>query len=351
MLKISGQRVNFIIHFLLLVGLFLIFCLPYFFGQIFPPSYWLRVFVSYVIYVSLYFFNIRVLVPRFLFKNRSGWFVLALYLILTMIVFLNHWGNSIFGELPRFAEPVHSKTYSTYSQYVADLGSLLIIGTIIGLGTIITVAQKITSDVFEKKELEKEKISTELSFLKAQINPHFYFNVQHSIYALTATDIEAAREAIYTLSHMMRYVLYDTKHNRTTLFKEIDFVESYTKLMKLRLTKNVQIIIDKPQNLRDVEVAPMLFLPFIENAFKHGISSIHPSYIYLGIDQQIDNLHIEVRNSLFEDSGEIKEESNGIGLANTKRRLDILYPGKYALEVNKDVLKKEFHVDLKLNLK
>jgi two-component system LytT family sensor kinase len=148
----------------------------------------------------------------------------------------------------------------------------------------------------------------------------------------------------------MRYVLYDTKNNMTSLLKEVSFVEDYLKLMELRITKNVQVIFDKPEMLKDINVAPMLFLPFIENAYKHGISSLHPSYIYIGIKQHTAQLHIEVRNSLFENQALDKEESNGIGLANTRRRLDLIYPGRYTLVTNRDEVLQEYYVSLILNL-
>jgi LytS/YehU family sensor histidine kinase len=134
------------------------------------------------------------------------------------------------------------------------------------------------------------------------------------------------------------------------LHKEVAFVEDYLKLMELRLTDKVQVIFDKPLVLHDVEVAPMLFLPFIENAFKHGISSVHPSYIYIGIAQSADSLKIEVRNSLYEDQPGNKEDSNGIGLVNTRRRLDLIYPDKYELTTFPDESQKEFQVVLKLDL-
>jgi len=161
----------------------------------------------------------------------------------------------------------------------------------------------------------------------------------------------ASKDAVYTLSHMMRYVIYETKNDLTDLEKEIKFIEDYIKLMKLRLSDDVQIIFEKQVNLKNHEIAPMLFLPFVENAFKHGISGVHPSYIYVEISQSADELKLEIRNSLFEEQTAQLEDSNGIGIVNTKRRLDLLYPGRYTLSVDRDSNIREFIVNLTFRFK
>jgi LytS/YehU family sensor histidine kinase len=256
-------------------------------------------------------------------------------------------------NLPVMMEKIFAKQrahINFQNDPVVDFSIIIITLVVFGVGIIIAVVQKIQQDQLKVQNSEKEKISSELAFLKAQINPHFFFNILHTIHALTETDTRSAGDSIYTLSHMMRYVLYDTKNDETTLEKEVNFVEDYIKLMQLRLTDQVQIIFDKPNNLRNVKVVPMLFLPFIENAFKHGISSIHPSYIYIGIKQIGRTLNIEVRNSIFIEKAENLEESNGIGLINTQRRLDLIYPGKHQLKVESSQVANEFTVQLNLTL-
>lgn len=146
----------------------------------------------------------------------------------------------------------------------------------------------------------------------------------------------------------MRYVLYETRNDFTTLKKEVTFIEDYIKLMQLRLTEHVQVIFEKPPHLNNVQLAPMLLLPFVENAFKHGISTIHPSYIYISINQNDRFLQIEIRNSVFAEKTGHLEESNGIGLINTQRRLNLLYPMKHELITECDKHTNEFLVKLKL---
>jgi LytS/YehU family sensor histidine kinase len=143
-------------------------------------------------------------------------------------------------------------------------------------------------------------------------------------------------------------VLYETQHGTVLLSQEIAFAQDYIQLMQLRLTDKVTVHLDPPNPLHDVSIAPMLFLPFIENAFKHGVSAVQPSRIDIQIRQEGHKIFVEVKNTLFTDKRAILDESNGIGLANTQRRLDLLYPGKYQLEVTENKEGKEFEVHLEL---
>jgi LytS/YehU family sensor histidine kinase len=237
-------------------------------------------------------------------------------------------------------------------KHKSGINPVIILATllVLGISTTMSVVQKWQKDEVIRQSLERQKISTELSLLKAQINPHFFFNTLHSIYALTMINIETSREALHTLSRMMRYVLYETQSGTTLLSKEIEFLEDYINLMKLRLTEKVTVTFDQPSSLHDVPVAPMLFLPFVENAFKHGISALHPSHIHIAICQQDHTLQLNVRNTILPGKRVVLEESSGIGLSNTRRRLDLLYPGDYTLSVTEKTSENEFQVQLTLNL-
>jgi LytS/YehU family sensor histidine kinase len=220
---------------------------------------------------------------------------------------------------------------------------------VIGSATIIGIGKKLRDEALVREDLEREKLESELSFLKAQVNPHFFFNVLNSIYALTDENTQA-QEAVYNLSRLMRHVLYGTKQQTVLLSKEITFMQDYLQLMELRLTSNVTVTFEKPENIQEAEVMPMLFLPFIENAFKHGVSSIHESYVHISLSHTENALEFNIRNSMFPDQPTDKEESNGIGLVNSKRRLDLIYPKKHELSVLADEQKREFTVNLKLDL-
>jgi sensor histidine kinase YesM len=219
------------------------------------------------------------------------------------------------------------------------------------IGTSITVIQKWQKDKQEREDLEKDKVSSELSFLKAQINPHFFFNTLNNIYALTKVDADEAGKAIHQLSRMMRYLLYETQQGQTMLSQEIAFVKDYIGLMQLRLTDAVKVDFEAPDNLTDRPMAPMLLLPFVENAFKHGVSTTHESHINIVILQRGNLLDFMIKNSIMKDKSISLDTNSGIGLVNTRRRLDLLYPGKYTLANGGLDNGNEYTVHLILDLK
>ncbi len=344
----SFKRLFVSAHFLALACLLAFFCLPFTWPVSFPVQFWIKQGLDYLMWASLLFGNSLIIVPRVLFKGKTGLFVIIVLASIIAALWLDYQFTNLL-RLPVLMEKTfHAKKDNT--AYIGTFINVIIALIIFGISTVIAVVQKIQHDRQREQNLEKEKIASELSFLKTQINPHFFFNVLHTIYALIDTNIQLAKDSVYTLSHMMRYVLYDTKPDMTTLQKEVTFVEDYIKLMQLRLTDQTQVIFDKPGQLKDIPLAPMLLLPFVENAFKHGISTIHPSYIYIGLHQSENVLQIEVRNSIFNEKADNLEESNGIGLINTQRRLNLLYPGKHELTVERNETANEFTVKLKLAL-
>ncbi len=341
-----------LIQLLVLLGLLLLLCQPLAWDIVLPPQFWIKQALIFLFWVILFFLNIRVLVPQLLFRNRIGMFVLVTLAAVTAVMVLSMIADTWLNlpELMQRAfkpfDKVKAHGSGFYINPVLLLATLLVLGT----STSIKTVQKWQKDSEIKQLLEKQRISTELSFLKAQINPHFFFNTLHSIYALTMLTIETAREALHTLSRMMRYVLYDTQAGTTLLSKEIDFLQDYIDLMQLRLTDKVSITFERPSPLHDVPIAPMLFLPFVENAFKHGVSSLLASTIHIAIQQQGQKLQLEVRNTLLPEKRVVLEESSGIGLANTRRRLDLLYPEKYTLEIIEKTPENEYSIHLTLHL-
>jgi two-component system LytT family sensor kinase len=336
---------------LLFFGLLIVQSMPLYLNISFPMEFWLKQIFMYILWIAVFFLTYKIIVPKLLFRGKNGFFFIAICLLILAVLYISSTFDRFLDLDAIFRKHFKlSEKDNFHGALVSNLSEIIITLLIVGAGTVISVAKKLQAETQVRQNLEKEKVSSELSFLKSQINPHFFFNILNSIYALAGTENQPAREAIYNLSHMMRYVLYDTKNNLTTLSKEIGFVEDYLKLMELRITDKVQVIFEKPKSIKEVEVAPMLFLPFIENAYKHGISGIYPSYIYIGIEQSEKFIQIEVRNSIFENQTINKEESNGIGLINTRRRLDLIYPGKYELTTNEDLHQKEYSVILKLQI-
>jgi LytS/YehU family sensor histidine kinase len=198
-----------------------------------------------------------------------------------------------------------------------------------------------------KQKLEQDKTMAELAMLKAQINPHFFFNSLNSIYSLTYTNVEDSRKALHTLSRMMRYLLYSTEGERTTLLKEADFMKDFIALMKLRANSKLTITTDIPEKIIDYPIVPMLLLPLVENAFKHGVHATDKSEIHIKLRQNGTHLEFEVENTFFEKTS--ITDHGGIGLTNTKRRLHLIYPHKHILTCGVDQNGK-YRVNLQITL-
>lgn len=320
----------------------------------FPLQFWIKQGILFCLWLGAFYLNARVWVPKFLFQNRTGWFIIvniATSIAVVLIIFV----VEVWLELPQlmhqaFNSNTTPSSNSTLPPFKLLVGVFMTTLLLLIISTSIAVVQKWQKDTQIRQDLEKQQISSELSFLKAQINPHFFFNTLNNIYALTLIDVALARQALHTLSRMMRYVLYDTQKDITLLSKEIAFLQDYIELMKLRLTDKVNVTFKPPMPLKDVLIAPILFLPFVENAFKHGVSAQQPSCIHITISQQGPELQMEVRNTKFNEERMVLDESNGIGLVNTRRRLDLLYPNKYTLLINEHTAENEYKIHLTLDV-
>jgi len=321
-----------------------------------PYELWLKNAFILALLVISYYLNSLVLVPRFLLKNHTGIYMLIVVGVAAVVVVLNSyidiWLNLhqlLDDAFHKMGPPRHHR-----GNHIFDLSMIVaMIGTsalVLGISTSITTIQKWQTDKQKHQEMEQDKISSELSFLKAQINPHFFFNTLNNIYALTLINADTSRKAIHQLSRMMRYVLYDTQNATTQLSQEIAFIKDYISLMQLRLTDAVTINFNSPATVKDVAIAPMIFLPFVENAFKHGVSATQPSNIDIHITQRDAILELRVFNTIIKEQNNNLEAGSGIGLNNTRRRLDLLYPGKYTLLINEDTAQNTYLVHLVLDL-
>lgn len=317
-----------------------------------PNEFWIRQAILFFFLVGIFYLNSELLVPKLLFHNKIGLFILmvllVVFILMPVIKTIEGWLN--LPELMHKAFHPDSDEPARRGSHWFDFFLLLLSLLVLGVSTSVKVVQKWQEDVQLRQNLEQQKISSELSFLKAQINPHFFFNTLNNIYALTLSDIETARQALHNLSRMMRYVLYETRKDVTFLSQEIAFLQDYIKLMQLRLTDKVKVTFRHPASLNDMSIAPMMFLPFVENAFKHGVSVQSSSCIFINIEQKGNSIHLEVKNTIFNNKSILLEESNGIGLTNTKRRLDLLYPGKHTLLVDEQAPENSFQVNLKMQL-
>lgn len=181
-------------------------------------------------------------------------------------------------------------------------------------------------------QIEKHALERQLQYLKYQVNPHFFMNTLNNIHALVDIDPERAKASIVELSKLMRYVLYEGNNRLTPLSREVQFLRNYVQLMSMRYTGNVSISLDVPEVLPDSMLPPLLLVIFVENAFKHGISYRTKSFVEISLQPHGDRLLFSCRNS----RPEIKHDENmkgGVGLSNVRRRLDLLFPGNYTLDI------------------
>ncbi len=204
----------------------------------------------------------------------------------------------------------------------------------------------------ERMDLQRQNLTSELKYLKTQINPHFFFNTLNSLYALTLKKSDIAPEIVLKLSEMMRYMLYESNERMLSLQQEIQYIENYLDLEKLRHGENFKMEMNITGEPAGHKIAPLLFIPFLENSFKHGIDhQLKSGYVNIDLDIQQKSLTLKVINSLPDQDVIAKSEGKkigGIGLTNVRRRLNILYPQKHKLEVKKN--EKEFQVTLYLEI-
>lgn len=198
-----------------------------------------------------------------------------------------------------------------------------------------------------QENMEKAKLSAELAFLKNQISPHFFFNTLNNIYSLIGINAEDSQKAVLKLSKLMRYLLYESEHGNVQLSNEIDFMKNYIDLMKLRMSEKVSLNIGFPKRYDDVFIPPLLFIPFIENAFKHGISNRSKSFIHIALASSEKIMEFTCTNSVAK--GGTADKQPGIGLENVTKRLNLLFPRKHDLVISRDNDKFEVRLTIKFH--
>ena len=353
------KRLSVLVHilgwFMLCIVLLLLSPLSWRMGETELPVqfWWKQVFLVFLL-ITVFYTNASIVVPRILLKGKN-----YLYLLLAILGGVFTYGMIIYFEqfihypelMHEFFNPGKPFDHNKGRWLPGDIFQLMLYLTSIGLSTSLALVEKWQKDESIRREMDRQRIDTELSYLKAQINPHFFFNTLNNIYALTNLDVKKAQEALLKLSRMMRYVLYENQKNETILSKEVKFIKDYIELMKLRMTEKVKLRIEIEEPKEDLVIAPMLLLPFLENCFKHGVSAQTESEILVKLEVMGETLFFETRNYIFpinQDSPEALE--NGIGLVNTQRRLSLLYPDKHRLKFGKDESTQQYWVNLTINL-
>lgn len=310
----------------------IVFAMPVIFAQREGFFRWREVMMFLplsVAFAVVFYANYFYLAEKLLFRKKTVQFLLANAALIVGIALLLHVWHEIEHVLgpPLREPPPDAMRLSPIHFIVRDIASLIFVAA---LGVVMKSTQKMTQMQSRQKELEKAMSEAELKNLKHQLNPHFLLNTLNNIYALSQFNSPKTSSAVMQLSELLRYVLYDNEKMFVPLREEADFITNYIDLMKLRLTDNVQVTTTMHISQDSaVQIAPLIFISLIENAFKHGVSNDEPSFIEMELtEKEGGQVHFLCRNSLFPKT-ESDRSGSGIGLKQVQKRLDLLYPHRY----------------------
>ncbi|NNC95529.1 MAG: sensor histidine kinase [Chitinophagales bacterium] len=282
-------------------------------------------------YIPAVYFNVLYLIPNILIKKRN-FARYFLFLFLTVLVsvplvalatYLNFHGNVNFDN----------------EQFKSENGYLwLVIGSFINTFFIVILVSglKFAKDYFiqlqKTMDLEKQNLQSELKYLKSQVNPHFLFNTLNNIYSLTLKKDELAPDAVLKLSSLLRYMLYECNEKKVSLAKEIQCLENYIDLEKIRQCSNSRVDFIVKGNPDNFQIAPLLFIPFLENSFKHGLNTKIAGWVEIFLEIKDDKITFIVENCK-SNVCKTDRKAGGIGLQNIRRRLALSYPGMHDLKI------------------
>lgn len=299
--------------------------------------------IRILFYAGIVYTNLNYLFPRYLKKNRLVLYVILLFLLVVLVtpveVILHFVLFSAKGA-------PFEEVFTLKNNSIFFLGSFFIAFS----SSIYKIMNDWMNQQRERLDLQRQTLKSELKYLKTQINPHFFFNTLNSLYALTLKKSDKAPEIVLKLSDMMRYMLYESNERTIDLGQELNYVRNYLELEKVRHGENFKINLNIAGDPSGHEIAPLLFIPFLENSFKHGLDhELKSGFVNIDIEVQEDSLTLDVENSKPK-TIELKlrtKKVGGIGLSNVKRRLNILYAGRYKLNIEDKEERFSIHLELR----
>lgn len=323
----TGQIIEITVHVLTWSYIFLS---PLLFRHNDEPLNWMKFLQgsTFPFYTCVAFYvNYLLFVPHFVFKKgRLRWFTaLNIALCIVLQISLELQFQLFAGDAPAPKDPMY--VYFPPKIFFVIRGFLTFV-FVIGVSVALRLSMRWQQSEQARAEAELRQSQAELKNLKNQINPHFLLNTLNNIYALTAFDTDKAQHAIHELSRMLRYMLYENQTDRVPLVKEAEFIRSYVELMRLRLAQDVDVRMENSISSNDLQVAPLIFISLVENAFKHGVSPTQKSYIHIRIEADEQHISFACVNSNFPKSSSDKQPG-GIGLRQVERRLALSYPGHH----------------------
>lgn len=312
---------------------------PFFFekpGNAPPGDLPLPILFPWIILALFYFANYYVLIPRILFKKKVLVYVGIVLFCFISVVFLPELFIRVMKDIPR-AIPSEFHIIGQLSSCVSFLAIFLVSSS--------SAVIKELFDTWHKQQVaEAEKVEVELASLRLQVNPHFLFNTLYNIYYLTVAKSDKAPDAILKLSDMMRFLLTESQWDFIPLKKEIEFIYMYINLQELRIPDSTKVKFEIIGDYTTRQIAPLILFPFVENAFKYGLSSHEETYIYIGLLISEKMIQFDVNNKKFQTINEA--EKTNIGLKNVSNRLDLIYPRLHELKIFNE--KDNFSIELRV---
>jgi hypothetical protein len=316
-----------------------------------------KIWTEHFILFTLFILNRFVLLPFLFFRNRQRLYIISAFLIITVAVagmFLYNKNPALRTE--RKPLPVNSEidirprkepaltpppswnvrprpSGNSRPEPIPAYVNLLILSVLVfGFDTGLKMTSKWVLSEQQRINLEKENVETQLTFLKNQISPHFFMNTLNNIHSLIDIDAVEAKKSVIRLSNLMRHLLYESDNEISPVKSEVDFIRSYVELMRLRYSDEVKITLKVPEKLPDKSIPPLLFISLLDNAFKHGISYVSKSFVEIELTFASDKLSFRIINSKVKETANNRSVS-GIGIVNTRKRLDLLYNDSYTLDL------------------
>jgi len=288
----------------------------------------LMLIASVFLMISFFYLNRKVLIPEYFFQRK--YFVYSITVLLFVFLLMS---------LPFIMRVSVNSSFDKPGPQLLNhlLSTALLFVLVFVVSTAGPVLKRWIDAENSAVELENQRLSAELSFLKSQVNPHFLFNTLNNIYALSVNNDPVAAESILKLSQLLRYLLQEAQNETVSINKEIEHLRQYIDLQKLRLTKKVTVNFEMAFDSSGFSIAPLLLLPFVENAFKYGISAHEESKIEIKLSYKSSVFEFTVNNTL-NNGSRVDIESTGIGVDNVRKRLELSYPGNFELNIKSNTV-------------
>lgn len=291
-------------------------------GRTSYSGFYVLLFLNNSLRLLLFYANANLFIPKLIYKKKYGQYLL---------VIIGALGIMLLCDRLFFNLLIEGMTHKVWNFFVFNILPFFFI---IIASTAFRIIRDRIEETQRKKDKETENLKTELSLLRSQVSPHFMFNIMNNMVALARKKSDLLEPSLIKLSALLRYMLYETDE-KVPLQKEIEYLQSYIDLQKQRFGNNVIIKACMQNAEHHYEIEPMLLIPFVENAFKHGTGLIENAEIDIELRTERNMLSFSVRNKFDEVSPEVKDKSSGIGLPNVQRRLDLLYGDKHSLLITK----------------